>query len=423
MSGEHPARQGAEGVREGQETILIAGGGHAGGATAAALRQFGWKGGITVIGDEPILPYQRPPLSKAWLKGEATAESLALRPERFYTQQNIQTRLSTTVAAIDRATRHVRLADGESIAYHKLILALGARARRLALPGFDLAGVLELRTAADADRLKSAIGPGRRVAIIGGGYIGLEAAASARALGAEAFVLEREPRLLARVASPPLSAFFESAHRAHGVEIDLGCQVVGLEGQAGHVSGARLADGRVLPCDVALVGVGAVPNEEIAIAAGLDCQGGVMVDANARTSDPDIYAVGDLTNRPLPLYGRRIRLESVPNALEQARQAAAHIVGRAAAAPEVPWFWSDQYDIKLQIAGLPFDVAQLVVRGEPSSGAFAVFHLDADGRVQCVESVNTPAEFMGGRQLILKRKLVDAAHLRDLSLTMKDLAA
>ncbi len=407
---------------EGQP-IVIAGAGHAGGAAAAALRQFGWKGGITLIGDEPLLPYQRPPLSKAWLKGEATAASLALRPERFYSQQNIETRLSTTVAAIDRAERHVRLADGTAMAYHKLILALGARARRLPLPGFDLAAVLELRTAADADRLKAALGLGRRLAIIGGGYIGLEAAASARALGAAAFVLEREPRLLARVASPPLSAFFHAAHTAQGVEIDLGCQVVGLEGHDGQVSGVRLADGRVLSCDAALVGVGAIPNEEIAAAAGLDCAGGVVVDEHARTSDPEIYAVGDLTNRPLPLYGRRIRLESVPNALEQARQAAADITGRAAPAPEVPWFWSDQYDIKLQIAGLPFDVAELVVRGEPSSGTFAVFHLDAEGRVQCVESVNTPAEFMGGRQLILKRKPVDAATLRDLSLTMKDIAA
>jgi len=405
------------------EGIVIAGAGHAGGAAAAALRQFGWKGGITLVGEEPILPYQRPPLSKAWLKGEATAESLALRPERFYIQQSIETRLATTVAAIDRAQHHIRLADGTAIPYGKLILALGARARRLSLPGFDLQGVLELRTAADADRLKSAIGPGKRVAIIGGGYIGLEAAASARALGAAAAVLEREPRLLARVASPPLSDFFAAAHAAQGVDIHLHAQVVGLAGQGGHVAGVQLADGTVLPCDAALVGVGAVPNEEIAAAAGLECHHGVMVDGRARTADPDIFAIGDLTNRPLALYNRRGRLESVPNALEQARQAAAAITGRPAPAPEVPWFWSDQYDIKLQIAGLPFDVAQLVIRGDPRTGVFAVFHLDAAGRVQCVESVNTPAEFMGGRQLILNRKPVDAAALRDLNTTMKDLAA
>ena len=403
--------------------IVIAGAGHAGGAAAAALRQFGWKGAITLIGDEPILPYQRPPLSKAWLKGEATAESLTLRPERFYTQQNITVRLSTPVVAIDRAAHRVVLADGTAVPYAALILALGARARRLSLPGFDLDGVLELRTAADADRLKAALGPGRRVAIIGGGYIGLEAAASARALGAEVFVMERETRLLARVASPPLSAFFEAAHRAHGVAIHLGAQVVALEGQGGRVAGVRLADGTVLPCDAALVGVGAVPNEEIAAAAGLACATGVVVDAQARTSDPSIFAVGDLTNRPLALYDRRGRLESVPNALEQARQAAAAITGRPAPAAEVPWFWSDQYDIKLQIAGMPFDVASLVVRGDPASGAFAVFHLDAAGHVQCVEAINTPAEFMAGRQLILKRKPVDATALADLSSTMKDLAA
>jgi 3-phenylpropionate/trans-cinnamate dioxygenase ferredoxin reductase subunit len=405
-----------------EHPILIAGAGHAGGAAAAALRQFGWKGPILLVGDEPILPYQRPPLSKAWLKGEATAESLALRPERFYTQQTIETRLSTTIAAIDRTTRQVRLADGTGITYHKLILALGARARRLPLPGFDLPGTLELRTAADADRLKSAIGPGKRIAIIGGGYIGLEAAASARSLGAGALVLEREPRLLARVASEPLSAFFHAAHTAKGVAIHLHAQVTGLAGQ-GRVQAVQLADGTEFPCDAALVGVGAIPNDEIAAACGIECSNGVVVDEHARTTDPDIYAIGDLTNRPLPLYNRRTRLESVPNALEQARQAAAHITGRPAPGPEVPWFWSDQYDIKLQIAGLPYDVARLVVRGDPNAGAFAVFHLDAASRVQCVESVNTPAEFMAGRLLIQKRKPVDETALRDLNSNLKDLAA
>ncbi|MCC6719343.1 MAG: FAD-dependent oxidoreductase [Acetobacteraceae bacterium] len=407
--------------------IIIAGAGHAGGAAAAALRQFGWKGAITVIGNEPIPPYQRPPLSKAWLTGDATAESLALRPERFYTQQTITLRLSTTIAAIDRAARAIRLADGQTLPYTTLILALGARARRLPLPGFDLPGVLELRTAADADRLKATIGPGRRIAIIGGGYIGLEAAASSRALGAEAVVLEREPRLLARVASPPLSEFFAAAHRAHGVIIHTDAQVTGLVGQngteRGRVAGVQLADGTILPCHAALVGVGAIPNDEIAAAAGLRCENGVVVDEHARTEDPAIFAIGDLTNRPLALYGRRGRLESVPNALEQARQAAAAITGRPPPAAEVPWFWSDQYDIKLQIAGLPHDVARLVVRGDPSTGSFAVFHLDADRRVQCVESVNTPAEFMAGRLMILKRRPVDAAALADLSSNMKDLAA
>jgi 3-phenylpropionate/trans-cinnamate dioxygenase ferredoxin reductase subunit len=411
-----------------ESPIVVAGAGHAGAAAVAALRQFGWKGGITLLGDEPILPYHRPPLSKAWLKGEATAESLALRPERFYTQQSIELRLGTTLAAIDRTARRVLLSDGTALPYSRLVLALGARPRRLPLPGFAAEGVLELRTAADADRLKAAIRPGQRIAIVGGGYIGLEAAASARALGAAAFVLEREPRLLARVASEPLSAFFAAAHAAHGVTIHTGAQVTALEEHAGHVTGVRLADGTVLPCDAALVGVGAVPNQEIAEAAGLACDGGVVVDAQARTTDPDIYAIGDMTRRPLALYDRMVRLESVPNALEQARQAAAAITGRPAPAPEVPWFWSDQYDIKLQIAGMPFDVARLVLRGDPApngqtGGAFAVFHLDAEDRVQCVESVNTPDAFMGGRLLIQKRKPVDGAALADLNSNMKDLAA
>ena len=279
------------------------------------------------------------------------------------------------------------------------------------------------RSAADADLLKAALGPGRRLAVVGGGYVGLEVASSARALGAEVVVIEREARVLARVACAELSEFYQRVHRAEGVGFELSAVVTALEGQGGHVAGVRMGDGRVLPCDVALIGVGAVPNQELALEAGLDCDNGVVVDGQARTSDPAIFAVGDCTNRPLPLYNRRMRLESVPNVLEQARQAAAALCGRPAPAPEVPWFWSDQYEVKLQIAGLPFDVAERVVRGNPDSGQFAVFHLSAEGLVQAVEAVNAPAEFMAGRQLIARRRTVAAAQLRDLSFNMKDLAA
>ena len=405
------------------ERVVIAGAGHAGGAAAALLRQLGWKDEIVLVGDEPIPPYQRPPLSKAWLKGEATAESLALRPAAFYPDAHIDMRLSTTVTGIDRTGKTVSLGNGETIRYDFLIIALGARARRLPLPGMDLANVLELRTAADADKLKAALGPNKRLAVVGGGYIGLEAAASARALGAEATIIEREPRVLARVACQILSDFFQDFHRAQGVTIELNAGVQALEGAHGAVTGVLLSDGRGIPCDAALIGVGAVANEELARDAGLTCDGGIVVDLAARTSDPAIFAIGDCTRRPLPLYDRMMRLESVPNALEQAKQAASAICGKPAPAPEVPWFWSDQYDLRLQIAGIPFDATQIVVRGDIASGKFALFHLTADGTVQAVEAVNASTEFMGGRRIVQRRKKLTAAQISDMNVTMQTLAA
>jgi 3-phenylpropionate/trans-cinnamate dioxygenase ferredoxin reductase subunit len=409
-------------LAEARPHVVVVGAGHAGGSAVALLRQYGWKGAITLIGEEPLPPYQRPPLSKAWLKGEADGDSLALRPAKFYPDQDITLRLSTRVATIDRAAKLVGLADGETLGYDHLILGLGSRARRIPLPGVELDGVLELRTAADADRLKAALGPGKRIAIIGGGYIGLEAAASARALGAEAVILEREDRVLARVACPALSDFFHRYHRARGVAFELGCRIEALEGE-GAVSGVRLSDGRVLACDAVLMGVGAVANDELARAAGLACDNGIVVDLAARTADPAIFAIGDCTRRPLPHYGRDWRLESVPNALEQAKQAAATICGRAPPASEVPWFWSDQYDLRLQIAGMPFDATQVVLRGDPDGGSFAVFHLAADDRLLAVEAVNAPPEFMMGKMLIARGTCLRPERIRDTSLSVKDLAA
>ena len=404
-------------------SVVIIGAGHAGGSAAAFLRQFGWTGPIMLVGDEPMIPYQRPPLSKAWLKGEATAESLSLKPADFYEQASIDLRLATPALAIDRTARRVDLQNGDRLPYDHLVLALGSRSRKLPVAGAELGQVLELRTAADADRIKAALQPGRRLAIIGGGYIGLEVAASARALGLDVTVIERETRLLARVASAELSRFYERVHVAQGVEILLGANVAALDGDArGAVAGVRLGDGRRIACDVALVGVGAIANDELARAAGLDCNDGIMVDAAARSSDLNIWAIGDCTRRPLPHYGRMARLESVPNALEQARVAAGVLCGRPLPAPEVPWFWSDQYDVKLQMAGLPFDVAQTVVRGDAEHGRFAIFHLDAAGAVRAVEAINAAAEFMGGRMLIASRKPVDAGRLADPAIGMKELA-
>lgn len=402
--------------------VVILGAGHAGGSAAAFLRQYGHTGLITMIGDEPIPPYQRPPLSKAWLKGEADADSLALKPLEFYGENNIDFRPNLSAVKLSRSDKTVTLSDGAVVSYDILIIATGARAIRLPLDGADLKGLLELRTAADAEALKAAIGPGKTLAIVGGGYIGLEAAASTHALGARAIVIERESRLLARVACEALSSFFQDYHTGHGVEFELGASVTGFEGKDGHVTGVKLADGRSIACDAALIGVGAAPNDEIARDAGLETARGIVVDLEARTSDPSIFAIGDVAHRPLPIYDRMFRLESVPNALEQAKQAASAIVGKAAPAGEVPWFWSDQFDLKLQIAGLPFDADQVLLRGDPATAKFAVFHLKGD-QVQAVEAVNAPPEFMMGKMLIANRKPVDAGKLADPTVSMKEVTA
>jgi 3-phenylpropionate/trans-cinnamate dioxygenase ferredoxin reductase subunit len=258
--------------------------------------------------------------------------------------------------------------------------------------------------------------------VIGGGYVGLEAAASGRALGAEVVIVEREARVLARVACPQLSRFFEAYHGERGVEILVGAGLTAFRGEGGRVVSVVLDDGREVACDAALVGVGALPNDDLARAAGIECANGVVVDLAAQTSDPDVLAVGDVTWRPLPRYARAHRLESVPNALEQAKQAAAALTGRAPPTPEVPWFWSDQYDLKLQIAGLSFGCEDLIVRGDPASAKFAVFHL-RDGVVDAVEAVNAPPEFMMGKKLIESRRPVDRARLADPAVSMKDVAA
>ncbi len=403
--------------------VVILGAGHAGGTAAALLRQYGHTGPITLVGEEPIPPYQRPPLSKAWLKGEADADSLALKPLEFYAEADIDFRPATTATKIDRGAKTVALSDGTSVGYDHLILATGARAIALPIAGADLAGIMFLRTAADAETLKAAVGPGKTLAVVGGGYIGLEVAASGRALGAEVVVLEREERLLARVACPALSDFFQAQHEQHGVSFMLGASVTGFEGANGHVTGVTLADGRSVPCDAVVVGVGAHPNDEIAKDAGLECARGVVVDLDARSvTDPAVFAIGDVAHRPMPIYDRMFRMESVPNALEQAKQAASAITGRPRPAGECPWQWSDQYDLKLQIAGYAFDSDQILLRGDPATAKFALFHLKGD-LVQSVEAINAPPEFMMGKNLILSRKPVNKAKLADPSISMKEVAA
>jgi 3-phenylpropionate/trans-cinnamate dioxygenase ferredoxin reductase component len=404
-----------------ESKVIIIGAGHAGGALAAQLREQGHRGPLSIIGDEPWPPYQRPPLSKAVLKGEAEIGSLFLKSAAFYQEHGIEVRTGQAVTAIDRTARTVALAGGASLPYDVLVLATGARPRRLDVPGAGLENVLVLRGMEDAQRLKQALQPGRRLAVVGGGYVGLEVAASARALGAEVTVIEREPRLLARVASERLALFYAGMHRARGVNIICNANVSAFEGD-GAVAALRLADGRRIDCDVAVVGVGAQPRDELAGACGLACGNGVIVDEDARTSDPAVFAIGDLSCRPLPAYGGRMfRLESVPNALEQARQVACAIVGKPRPAPEVPWFWSDQYDTKLQIAGIPFTADRQVVRGTPEQGKFAIYHLDGE-RVVAVEAVNSPLDFIAARPFIASGAPVCHVKLADPARKAKDAA-
>lgn len=393
---------------------VILGAGHAGGSAAAFLRQYGYEGEIVLIGDEALPPYQRPPLSKAWLKGEADAESLSLLPLEFYAEAGIDLRLSTTAANLDRQNKRVQLSNGETLSYDHLILATGSKPRPFPIEGGDHPDLLMLRTTVDAERLKAALQPEAHLILIGAGYVGLEAAASAIALGAKATVIEREARVLARVASEPLSRYFTRLHQDKGVDLITKAEVLKIkDGKT-----VYLSDGQVLTGDAVLVGIGALAADDLAREAGLNCGNGIVVDHEASTSDPAIFAIGDCAHRPLPHSNSEGRLESVPSALEMAKQAAAAITGHKAPVVEVPWFWSDQYDTKLQIAGLSAGADQVLVRGDENSSSFAVFHLKGD-KIVSVEAVNSPADFMGGKLLIAKKTPVDVTKLSDPSHSIK----
>ncbi|WP_155913893.1 NAD(P)/FAD-dependent oxidoreductase [Asticcacaulis sp. AC466] len=389
--------------------VVIIGAGHAGGAAAGFLRQYGHAGQITLIGAEPYLPYQRPPLSKAWLKGEASLDDLYLRGDTFYADQTIDARVNTHAVAIDRDSQTVMLAGGVALPYDQLILATGSKARPFPVPGAERVPHHLLRTLDDAEALKNALRPGHRIGLIGAGYVGLEVAASARHLGCEVTVFERESRILARVASQALSAFFTEMHMGRGVGIFTEARIAELSLGDGDQKIVHLEDGRPHTFDLLLVGIGALANDDLAQVAGLACANGIVVDEQARTSDANIFAIGDVTSRTLPHYDGRFRLESVPNALEQAKQAAAAITGFKPPVVETPWFWSDQYEFKLQIAGLLRPDCRAVVRGDPASGAFSVFHLDSGNRLKTAECVSRPADFMAAKQLIAKEIVLDDA--------------
>ena len=389
-------------------SVIVIGAGHAGGQAAASLRQEGFAGDIVIIGDEPHIPYQRPPLSKQYLAGEHGLERVYLRPEKFYADRNVTIRSGVRVEAIDRAAQTVATSDGEALAYSKLLLATGSRPRLLHLDGADLPGIHYLRTIADVDAIRAEMAPGRKVVVVGGGYIGLEVAAVCIEAGLEVRVLEMEDRLLQRVTTPAMSEFYHELHSGRGVSLHTGTTVTGFAGNG--AVGQVLCGEAAFDADLVIVGIGIVPNVELAVDAGLPCDNGIVVDDRCRTADANIYAAGDCTNHPNPLLNRRLRLESVPNAMEQARVAAANLCGGDKVYASVPWFWSDQYDLKLQMVGFAADGDTEVLRGDRSANSFAVLHLK-DGALAAVDAVNSPKEFMVCRRLIGRE--VDARALAD----------
>ena len=386
-----------------QGPIVIIGAGQAGVQTAESLRAGGFTGPITMLGDEPYGPYHRPPLSKAWLAGEMDAVQLVMRAPEMLARKNITLRTDTTVVAIDRAAKHVQLADGSTLPYAGLVLATGSTPRALPLPGAQAQGVLALRSRDDASAIaeRLALCQERQlpVVVIGGGFIGLEVAATARKKGLAVTVLEAAPRLLGRVLAPVLSDWYAELHRGHGVQLQLGAQITALEADAqGQVSGVRMADGSLVPAGLVVVGIGVVANEQLAVAAGLECERGIVVDACSRTSDPAIVAAGDCAVRRLP-NGNLLRLESVQNATEQAKSAAAALLGQERPFTATPWFWSDQYDKKLQMAGLSTGADRWSVRGDLSSGSFSVYHFQGE-RLLAVDSVNASKDHLQARKLL-----------------------
>ncbi|HVY84545.1 MAG TPA: FAD-dependent oxidoreductase [Caulobacterales bacterium] len=402
--------------------VIIIGAGQAGGETAQRLRQGGFAGDITLIGEEPIAPYQRPPLSKKYLAGEIDRDRLMLRPPEVYAHENVALLTDTRAVWIDRANKRVRLEGGRELGYDALVLATGARPRTLKLAGADLAGSYVLRSIADIDAIRTDFKPGARLVVVGAGYIGLETAAVARQLGLDVTVIETAVRPLARVTSPDVAGFFLDEHTSKGVRFVLSAQPALIKGVE-HVTGVRLADGVEIPADLVIAGIGVNPDTMLAQHCGLAVDNGVVTDRQCLTSDPAIFAIGDCAARPMVYYDDRVcRLESVHNAIEGAKIVAATILGQKPPVEEAPWFWSDQYDLKLQIAGLFQGYDQAVLRGSMEARAFAMFYYKA-GRLIAVDAVNRPAEYLGAKLLIQTKRSVAPNVLEDESRPMKEIVA
>ena len=404
-----------------QFDIVIVGAGHGGAQAAIALRQAKFEGTIAVIGDEPELPYERPPLSKEYFSGEKAFERILIRPAAFWAERNVEMLLKRRVVAVDPIRHSVTTADGAAIGYGQLIWAAGGSPRRIGCAGNDLIGVHTVRTRADADRMLAELDGVEQAVVIGGGYIGLEAAAVLAKFGKKVVLLEALDRVLARVAGEPLSRFYEAEHRAHGVDVRLGAAVDCIEGE-GRVSGVRMQDGEVIPAQMVIVGIGIVPAVEPLIAAGAQGGNGVAVDHQCRTSLPDIFAIGDCA-----LHANRfaddmpIRLESVQNANDQATLVAKTIMGQELAYDAVPWFWSNQYDLKLQTVGLSTGHDAAILRGEPANRSFSVIYLK-EGRVIALDCVNATKDYVQGRKLVVERLSPNPAALADASVPLKELA-
>lgn len=400
-------------------TVLIVGGGEAGGQAAIVLRQSGYDGRVIIVGDEPYVPYERPPLSKAYLAGEVPLEKMYLRAPEFYDAQRIELMLGRRVTMVERPTKTARLDDGTVLAYHKLVLGTGGRVRTLSCPGATLPGIHYLRTIADVASYRERLTAGANIVIVGGGYIGLEVAAVAVKRGCAVTVLEALPLVLNRVVAPEVSRFYMDVHRAAGVALHTDTAVKAFTGNdrvTEVVCGAK-----TFPADLVIVGIGIVPNVELAREANLPVDNGIVVDEFARTADPDIYSVGDCTNHPSSSVGGRLRLESVHNALAQGKAAALHIVGKPEPYDEVPWFWSDQYDLKLQMTGISKPGDHVVIRGSMADRKFSACYL-RDGRLVAVNAVNMAKDFIQSKKVIAAKIAIDPSRLADATVPLKDLA-
>lgn len=405
------------------QRIVIVGAGQAACELAFSLRKEGFSGTITIVGQEAYPPYQRPPLSKAFLAGTASLESLYLRPLSSYDKAGIELRLGASVVSIDRSGKLLHLADGAALAYDKLVLATGGEARQLTGLESVSASVFSLRSIDDILHLRSAFLPDRHLLLIGGGYVGLEVAAVAVAQGLKVTLVENAPRLLARVAAPEISAFYATLHQTRGVDIRLNTSIVTAETASSGVGvSVSLSDGTTVVANMIVVGVGLVPNVTLASAAGLAVDDGIVIDEHTRTSDPDIMAIGDCANHYNAFAGRRMRIESVQNAIEQARVAAANLCGKPDSLSITPWFWSDQYHLKLQMAGLSHGYDQAVMRGQMASESFMCFYLK-QGKLIAADAINRPADFMHARRLIGTGRLFHPALLADETIPLKLLAA
>lgn len=401
--------------------VLIVGGGHGGASAAVALRQHGFTGSLAIVSDEPHPPYERPPLSKEYLAEEKTFERLLLRPESYWPERGVELILGLRVTAVDAEQRRVVLNSGDVLGYGELVWATGGAPRRLTCAGGDLAGVHCIRTRQDVDRMKAELSSARRVVVIGGGYIGLEAAAVLTKFGKTVTVLEAFDRVLARVAGEPLSRFYEAEHRAHGVDVRLGVRIDGVVERDGRASGVQLADGEVIPAELVVVGIGVTPAVEPLLAAGAAGGDGVRVDGQCRTSLPGVYAIGDCA-RHANAYagGAEIRLESVQNANDQAAVAAKAILGGSDVYKAVPWFWSNQYDLRLQTVGLSLGYDQIVLRGDPAARAFSLVYLRA-GRVIALDCVNAAKDYVQGKALVAAGRRIAPERLADSSQPLKAL--